>query len=266
MIAGRYINPEFARMRFLFIALVTAAIGFCAGPAAAQSDAIFESPRITHDTMSLDEYNDVPVGLLLTPEQRAAATAAPATPPDPNAPPGTTPPPATAGTPPSQTGTPTVGSADPARAVLSYDEIVDAYRKGDFPQVKKSLEPLVINNHAGAQELLGVMYRMGQGVNKDSTMAFELLHKAAEAARPLAQHHLGSMYFLGEGTDKDAVRSLMWIGLAIIYYPDGPEKTQAMKDRDNIFLQSTRRDRDSAVMMMREWLTKRGEGHLLELQ
>lgn len=237
----------------------------------AQSDAVFEG-RAAAGSMTIEEYNNVPNGMLLTPEQikkrneeaaqkagEAAPGTAPAAPqpttsaaePAPNAPVKTL-----------DASTSTAGAAQ----LLSYEEVLKLYRQGDFENAQKSLEPLLGSEHPGAQELMGIMYRMGQGVEKDPAKAFELLSKAADAGRPLAQHHLASMYFAGEGTAKDSSQALLWIGLAVIFYPDGPEKTQARADRDNIFLQASRMERDSAQLLKREWLSRRGESHLLDLQ
>lgn len=238
----------------------------------AQSDAVFEG-RAAAGSMTIEEYNNVPVGMLLTPEQikkrneeaaqkaGAAASTAGASPEA--APALQQPAPAdTAANAAPDASTPAPG----APQLLSYEEILKLYRQGDFGDAQKSLEPLLGSEHPGAQELMGIMYRMGQGVDKDPVKAFELLRRAADAGRPLAQHHLASMYFAGEGTAKDSSQALLWIGLAVIFYPDGPEKAQARADRDNIFLQATRMERDSAQLLKREWLSRRGESHLLDLQ
>lgn len=256
----------------LFFSLVSLAA--MATAARAQSDAVFEG-RAAAGSMTIEEYNNVPVGMLLTPEQikkrnedaaQKAGEAAPAS--TAGAAPETAPAlqqPASADT--AANAAPDASTPAPgAPQLLSYEEILKLYRQGDFGAAQKSLEPLLGSEHAGAQELMGIMYRMGQGVDKDPVKAFELLRSAADAGRPLAQHHLASMYFAGEGTAKDSSQALLWIGLAVIFYPDGPEKTQARADRDNIFLQATRMERDSAQLLKREWLSRRGESHLLDLQ
>lgn len=247
-------------MRILSVSLFVLSLSaaFLAPHAAyAQSDAVFES-RNAASSMTIEEYNNVPKGMLLSPEQvqkmmeaeKAKNGAAPA-----------------AATAPVTAETTDAAPEKPAETyILSYEEILRLYRQGNFADAQKSLEPLLKSGHAGAQELMGIMYRMGQGVEKDPVKGFELLNTAAEAGRPLAEHHLASMYFLGEGTAKDNVKSLFWIGLAVMHYPDGPEKEQARKDRDNIFLQTERRDRDTAQMLQRDWLANRGEAHLLDLQ
>lgn len=247
-------------MRFVIAALIALILFFPQG-AQAQSDAVFESRNAT-STMTIEEYNNVPKGLLLSAEQvQKMNEAEKAKAVDPQATTDSTKP--AGDTPPEEALTAT---SETPTYLLSYEEILRLYREGNFDEALKSLEPLLKSGHAGAQELMGIMYRMGQGVEKDPAKAFELLTPAAEAGRPLAEHHLASMYFTGEGVAVDKVKSLFWIGLAVMHYPDGPEKEQARKDRDNIFLQMERRDRDAAQTLQRDWLTNRGEAHLLDLQ
>lgn len=174
------------------------------------------------------------------------------------------------------TGTPATGAA-PATGSgeeqngenythkLNYDAIIDLYRQGKYDQIVGTLQSLAVAGHQGAEELLGIMYRQGQGVPKDPAKALDLLTKAALANRPLAQHHLGIVYFLGEGVTKDPITSLMWLDIAVLHYPDGPEKERAKQDRDNVYSQMSRRDRDYAQHLVRDWLNERGEAHLLDL-
>ncbi|MDE1151478.1 MAG: tetratricopeptide repeat protein [Micavibrio sp.] len=236
------------------IALATAfaclALGLAAAPAPAfaQSSNVFDVDQ-TEQLPPTDEYNDIPIGIMLSSaEQDAAAKQAEAT--------------AAAAVDPNGTA---VVTQDYTRK-LNYDTILKLYNDGKYDQIVNTLQTLSNAGHQGAQELMGIMYRQGQGVPKDSEKAFDLLSKAAEANRPLAQHHLGVMYYQGEGVAADPVEALKWLHIAIVHYPDGPEKDRAKQDRDNIYAQLTRRDKDRAMQMTRDWLNKRGEGHLLDMQ
>ena len=73
------------------------------------------------------------------------------------------------------------------------------------------------------------------------------------------------MAFAGEGEQADPVKALMWLYIAILHYPDGPEKQQAMRDRDNVAAQLSRRDRSRAAALARDWLEKHDEGNLSDL-
>lgn len=148
--------------------------------------------------------------------------------------------------------------------IMTMDDILKAYTDGRFDVVYKHIVPIANGNYPLAQEMLGVMYRNGQGVTKDPTTALTWLTKAAEAGRPLAQHHLANMAFAGEGAQADAVKSLMWLYIAIVHYPEGAEKKQAEQDRDNVSAQLSRRDRQRAMTLAKEWLEKHDEGNLTD--
>lgn len=149
---------------------------------------------------------------------------------------------------------------------LNYETLMKYYQQKKYDVVAKSMKMLADGGHVGAQEIMGIMYRQGQGVPKDPVKAMTYLMKAADNARPLAQHHVGVMYFLGEGVPSDPIVALMWLHLAIVYYSEGNEKVRAEADRDNVYGRLTRREKDRALMMAKEWLVKRGEAHLLDLQ
>jgi len=151
---------------------------------------------------------------------------------------------------------------------IPFDKLREMFAKhaceGD--RLLQNLMKLAEGGHHGAEELLGVMYRLGICTTPDSLKAFDYLSRAAENNRPLAQHHLGVMYYTGEGVPvADNITALMWLHIAIVHYKDGPEKDRAKQDRDNIYPLLTRREKDQALEKARAWLTKRGEAHLLDL-
>lgn len=152
--------------------------------------------------------------------------------------------------------------------ILSLDQVIEVYKKGEYAIAFKNLEPMVANRQSVAEELMGIMYLNGQGVPKDRAKAMELLSKAAEAGRPLAEHYLGVMYFKGDGEDAppDMIRALMWVELSLLHYQDGPGKDRVKQDRDVIYLQTTRLERSRVNEMVREWLIKHGEETLIDMQ
>jgi TPR repeat protein len=192
-------------------------------------------------TPSLDEYNNVKPGLLMP-----AATEN------------------NAGAP--EEAQPQEETPGETQQAMTIEDIVAAYQQGKFDLAAKLLLPLAKNGQHQAEELIGIMYRTGQGVPKDPAQALVWLSKAAEANRPLAQHHLASIYYAGEGVTADPVKSLMWLHIAILHYPDGPEKKRAIEDRENVYAQLSRRDKERALELAREWLDKKDEGHLLDMQ
>ncbi len=195
----------------------------------------FAQQEMRADLDDLDEYRDVPQGLMM-PQGQAQGAA------------------------------PSMAADGDARMQVGYGTTMQLYKSGRFAEALASLKPLVAAGHHGAEELMGIMYEQGNGVEKDEKRAVELLTLAAEAARPLAQHHLGVLYFQGRGVEADPVQALMWLHLAIAHYPEGAEKERAMHDRDALYVQMTRLDKDKALKMARSWLEKRNASHLLDLQ
>lgn len=150
---------------------------------------------------------------------------------------------------------------------LTYEAVLKLYKAGQYSRALPHLELLSNGGHIAAQEILGVMYNLGQGVPKDSKKAYTLLEAPAEKSRPLAQHHLGVMFFTGDGApEQNGIKALMWLQLALINYPESTEKQAAKRDRDAVYARLSRRDRESAMSLTREWLTKRGEAHLLDMK
>lgn len=153
-----------------------------------------------------------------------------------------------------------------AEKTLSLEELTAKFQAGEYDDLVEPLETLASGDNTQATEMLGVMYYGGKGVTRNAEKAFQYFSKAAEANSVIAQHHLGVMYFTGDGTAADPVKSLMWLHVAIAHYPDGAGKTRAKQDRDNVYVQLTRRDKERALEMAREWLSQRGEAHLLDFQ
>ena len=63
---------------------------------------------------------------------------------------------------------------------------------------------------AEAQNNLGLMYDLGQGVEQDYKKAIEWYEKAAEQGYAKAQYNLGIIYHKGQGVEKDYVQAVMW--------------------------------------------------------
>eukprot|EP00729_Bicosta_minor_P011043 gene11043-biopygen29075 len=79
----------------------------------------------------------------------------------------------------------------------------------------KLLWKLVHDRSAGrhtpaAQNNLGAMYRIGQGVEQDHVEAVKWYRMAAEAGDAMAQNNLGSMYRNGERVEQDHVEAVKW--------------------------------------------------------
>ena len=148
--------------------------------------------------------------------------------------------------------------------VMTMDEILEAYKAGRFPVVVRHLLPIANNNYPQAQELLGIMYAKGEGVTQDYESAVGWLTKAAEKDRPLAEHYLATLTFAGTGVSPDPVAALMWLYLAVVHYPEGPDRARALQDRENLSSRLSRRDRLRAFEMAHDWLKRKDEVALFD--
>lgn len=88
---------------------------------------------------------------------------------------------------------------------------------GKFTEAYNELLPAARSGNADAEELIGVMYAMGQGVEKDDQRAFEWYLRASMKGHPGAQSGIGWYYEVGRGVvGIDLVRSYMWYTLSAI--------------------------------------------------
>ena len=137
---------------------------------------------------------------------------------------------------------------------MTEDELFQYYDDGDYKRVVFGLLRLARQGNARAEETIGLMYRFGQGLNKDNKQALRWLSRAAQEQRPLSQHHLGSMYYTGQGVNADMLKAAMWMELAAKNYPPGPNKEQAISDLKNIKLRLSRIEQEEARSQARRYL------------
>ncbi|WP_342346443.1 tetratricopeptide repeat protein [uncultured Nitrospira sp.] len=105
------------------------------------------------------------------------------------------------------------GNAE-AQNMLGY-----MYRYGqgviqDFEQARLWYRRAADLGNARAQNNLGAMYRQGLGIPQDYQEAFRWFLRAAEQGNGGAQNHVGLMYYKGEGIQKDLVQAYKWAYLA----------------------------------------------------
>lgn len=99
--------------------------------------------------------------------------------------------------------------AAPCQAGLK--EGLAAYDKADYATAQRELTPLAEKGDAKAQNKLGRMYSLGQGVPKDSRAAAEWFLKAAEQGIAEAQSMLGYMYLVGDGAPQSNGKAYEWL-------------------------------------------------------
>jgi TPR repeat protein len=103
-----------------------------------------------------------------------------------------------------------------------------AYKQGNYAEAFRLLQPLAGQGEAAAQEVLGVMYAEGQGVEKHEDEAVKLFRRAAEQGNNLGQYNLGAAYVNGLGVPKDYVLGQMWLILAAA---QGFEAARSARDK-----------------------------------
>ncbi len=103
----------------------------------------------------------------------------------------------------------------PARAEIEAAR--DLMEAGRFEEARAALWPFARSGNADAEELIGVMYALGLGVEQDDERAFEWYLRASLKGHPGAQSGLGWYYEVGRGLPApDPVRAYLWYALSAI--------------------------------------------------
>ncbi len=103
----------------------------------------------------------------------------------------------------------------------------------EFVAAREQCEVLARSGNADAEELIGVMYALGLGVEQDDERAFEWYLRASMKGHPGAQSGIGWYYELGRGIEApDLVRAYMWYALSAIGGDvDAPDSLEELTPR-----------------------------------
>ena len=145
------------------------------------------------------------------------------------------------------------GAEKADKRTLTIRDIVSLYKQKEYSAIYSDTLSFARSDDPVAQQILGLMHRLGQSIEKDNTRAAYWLTKAANKGQPLAQHHLGFMYYSGEGVIKDSVISLKWLTLAMDHYKPGSERKRAGLDRKSIEEQLSKHEHKRAKNFVDEW-------------
>ncbi len=105
---------------------------------------------------------------------------------------------------------PTVGFAE----IETARDLMESNR---FVEAREALLPAARSGNADAEELIGVMYAMGLGVEVDYVRAFEWYLRASLKGHPGAQSGIAWYYEIGRGMPApDLVRAYTWYVLSAI--------------------------------------------------
>lgn len=108
-----------------------------------------------------------------------------------------------------------MGLATPVFAEI--EEARDLMEAGRFEEARAALLPAARSGNADAEELIGVMYALGLGVERDPERAFEWYLRSSMKGHPGAQSGVGWYYEVGRGMPApDLVRAYMWYVLSAI--------------------------------------------------
>ena len=92
-----------------------------------------------------------------------------------------------------------------------------AMKQNRFEEARKIFLPLAQGGNADAEELIGVMYAMGLGVERDDYRAFDWYLRSSLKGHPGAQSGIGWYYEVGRGMPApDLVRAYTWYVLSAI--------------------------------------------------
>ena len=101
-------------------------------------------------------------------------------------------------------------------ASADIEKARDLMEASKFEAAYEALWPAARSGNADAEELIGVMYALGLGVEKDPVRAFEWYLRSSMKGHPGAQSGLGWYYEVGIGTGIDLTRAYMWYALSAI--------------------------------------------------
>jgi TPR repeat protein len=95
-------------------------------------------------------------------------------------------------------------------AMAGFTEGANAYNARNYALALKEVTPLARSGNADAQHLLGLMYYMGRGVQRDYKQAFAWHYKAAQQGKADAQYVIGAMYYTGNAVPQDQKLAVTW--------------------------------------------------------
>ena len=102
-------------------------------------------------------------------------------------------------------------------ASAEIEEARDLMEAGQYVEARDALWPAARSGNADAEELIGVMYALGLGVEQDYIRAFEWYLRSAMKGHPGAQSGVGWYYEVGLGMPApDLVRAYTWYVLSAI--------------------------------------------------
>ena len=105
----------------------------------------------------------------------------------------------------------------PLIAFAEIEYARDLMEEGRFKEAMRELLPAARSGNAEAEELIGIMYAMGLGVERDDIRAFDWYLRSSMKGHPGAQSGVGWYYEVGRGLPApDLIRAYTWYVLSAI--------------------------------------------------
>ena len=105
----------------------------------------------------------------------------------------------------------------PSIVFAEIENARDLMEEGKFKEAMSELLPAARSGNAEAEELIGIMYAMGLGVERDDIRAFDWYLRSSMKGHPGAQSGVGWYYETGRGIPApDLVRAYTWYVLSAI--------------------------------------------------
>lgn len=145
--------------------------------------------------------------------------------------------------------------ADQGNAEAQYNLAI-LYRQGEGVKKNNSValewfEKSAQQGLASAQYYLGHLYDTGDSVSKDPVKAVTWYKQAAEKGNPLAQSNLGVAYASGEGVQQDIIKAYVWFSLAA-----SQGLTAALENRNILKKEMSEELQKNAQRLTREYFNK----------
>ena len=105
----------------------------------------------------------------------------------------------------------------PFIAFAEIENARDLMEASKFKEAMQELLPAARSGNAEAEELIGIMYALGLGVERDDIRAFEWYLRSSLKGHPGAQSGIGWYYEIGRGLPApDLIRAYTWYVLSAI--------------------------------------------------
>jgi|GEM_PF-6193974 len=154
-----------------------------------------------------------------------------------------------------------------SKGFVAMDKLMAEYKQGKYIEIFDSVKTKAEEDVPEAQELVGIMYSLGQGTDKHEVEAAKWLTKAAEQEFAIAQYHLGLLLSAGvNGVDKDIVEALKWLKISSLLYKGNniEEKNKIYEAYSAVLKSANRRQKGEAIEKIRSWLQIKNKLDLLE--